>query len=372
MNTLSERYIKLANSHGSTTKTIQGALEWFKKNPLKSRRISFDGNRSSVKSIPRSLRWSDEERNVKRAGKDKKFRKSFLEKTRNEIRKLTIPFKNPSLAEITAYQNNIENVEIKLKELTNRFVVLTGKPSSISSVVKLDGILVHTPPVEIARKMGCKIDLTGKDSSVSSTKKSSYLLSSPGRTFWRWGRPMKYQRCTRDNYIRSFAVIRNSQTIDVAFHIKEFSITLPNEYLWIQDQNGLKIVIANSRQDDYHPTMSDLLEKNVVSHLIRLIHHNRENRLKVESQRMADIAEMEGVYICVGDSIRAGNCKAGTKSFIERNELDVKKHYTATELSKIANGDWGRVRLAIKAAMIRNKREIDVGFSKLEEHYTNI
>jgi hypothetical protein len=91
-------------------------------------------------------------------------------------------------------------------------------------------------------------------------------------------------------------------------------------------------------------------------------------RLRWAAENAAEIAQNEGVFVCLADSIRAGNCKIGTLNFAERHRLDTSRHYTAIELLAQANGDAGRVRLAITAARFRHNQEMDRGYCDLSEH----
>lgn len=81
-----------------------------------------------------------------------------------------------------------------------------------------------------------------------------------------------------------------------------------------------------------------------------------------------DRGEAAGVYVCAADSVRAGNCRAGTESFATRHGLDTRRHYMAGELAALANGDAYRVRGAIIAALRRHRTEMTRGYAMLSEH----
>jgi hypothetical protein len=127
-------------------------------------------------------------------------------------------------------------------------------------------------------------------------------------------------------------------------------------------------VVENSRQDDYHPSASDLIKENAGDKIAEKVWQNHKVRLETKAREAAALAGMEGVVVCVADSRRAGNCEAGTFSFATRHNLDPRQHYPAAELVQIANGDSSRVRLAITAAVLRHKREMERGYSELAEH----
>jgi hypothetical protein len=92
------------------------------------------------------------------------------------------------------------------------------------------------------------------------------------------------------------------------------------------------------------------------------------NREETALAVLVERGEADDVYICAADSIRAGNCKAGTESYASRHALDVHRHYRAGELRKQANGDARFVRAAILAGLRRTRRENQQGFALLEEH----
>jgi hypothetical protein len=54
--------------------------------------------------------------------------------------------------------------------------------------------------------------------------------------------------------------------------------------------------------------------------------------------------------------------------FAINHRLDPRRHYKATELLQMANGEAGRVRLVIRAACNRHRSEVERGFSNLSDH----
>lgn len=75
-----------------------------------------------------------------------------------------------------------------------------------------------------------------------------------------------------------------------------------------------------------------------------------------------------GVAVCLADSLRAGNCRAGSLSFAGRHGLDPSRHYSAGELLAQSNGDARFVRAAVLAALRRERREQAAGFCVLADH----
>lgn len=83
---------------------------------------------------------------------------------------------------------------------------------------------------------------------------------------------------------------------------------------------------------------------------------------------LVERGEADGVYVCLADSLRAGNCRAGSESYAARHNLDASRHYPAGDLRSIANGDAKFVRAAIIAAFRRHSREMRQGFALLSDH----
>ncbi len=132
------------------------------------------------------------------------------------------------------------------------------------------------------------------------------------------------------------------------------------------DNNGIKLVRG---RDDYHPSATDLVSENPIQEMIRVLEQNTAIRLKNELELSAEIAQAEGVYVCAKDSLRVGNCLAGTLNFAKNNGIDVKRHYSANELLKLSiRSDYQRFKLVIKAACRRFKTEMERGYSLLEDH----
>ena len=233
---------------------------------------------------------------------------------------------------------------------------------------ELPGVGIYGFSADFARKFGVTgVIMRGHDATVKSTRRTSYGHHAEGETEWKNGTPVNYTRATHDNYVRSFALIRadDARTVDYAFHITAVSLTLPEGYAWGVDSHGLRAIFG---ADDYHVSAADLLAKNAVEKIVGYTTANAATRRQRAAELLAETADAEGVYCCVADSLRAGNCLVGTRGFAERHQLDIHRHYHAPELLQISNGDTGRVRLVIQAA--RNQARIDAerGYSLLSEH----
>jgi hypothetical protein len=102
------------------------------------------------------------------------------------------------------------------------------------------------------------------------------------------------------------------------------------------------------------------------STLTQHINKNRERRAQLRAQVLAEAADIEGVYVCAADSLTAGNCREGTRGWIDTKNLDTRKHYKATEILRLV--DSQRVALVIASAVRRHRAEIKNGFADLQQH----
>ena len=176
---------------------------------------------------------------------------------------------------------------------------------------------------------------------------------------------MSYSRAENITYVRSIGLVKNPQTLVADLNGRKITVTLPEGIRWDIDVNGLRAVRG---RDDYHIDADDLLMADPLAQITLLLDKNAALRRETELRQAAEQAENEGVYVCLADSLRAGNCRAGSESFASRHHLDTRKHYPALELLKQANGDGQRVKLAITAAKLRHSREMAQGFALLTEH----
>lgn len=307
---------------------------------------------------------------AKRAKKDRVFRSKFLKKINRQIAAL-VNVKRGTLSEITAANNSRDVRRREIDALVGQKSLALGRKVVVVAILPknsdLPGVKVGGFSADFARKHGVTgINMSGKDATIAATSRTSYGHHSAGETTWRNGKPVHYSRATHDNYVRSFALIRadDPRTVDFAFHVTEVAVTLPDGR-WDVDANGLRAVCG---PDDYHPTAPELLAKNCAETIVGKIRANAETRAKFAAEKLAEAADMEGVYVCIADSLRAGNCLAGTQNFAALHNIDCRRHYQALEILRQANGDESRVRLAIRAAISRTREENERGFANLSDH----
>ncbi len=157
----------------------------------------------------------------------------------------------------------------------------------------------------------------------------------------------------------------------------------PRGYRWDRDKNGLRIVSLSDQRRDYHPDSDDLrsydaralAKKAAKLYAVRKTQaakakeEARLAKLSADEQtRLIAKAEREGATVCLKDSLKAGNCRAGSEQFAHRHNLDPTKHYKPSQLLRIANGDAHRVKLVVAVALRRHRHEMAVGYAMLEDH----
>lgn len=314
--------------------------------------------------LAQRARKSDPEAKAARAGHKRKQYLSALTRRENDILRPPV-----TMDGMIAAIDGRQRAKMDLTEIARLRAIVTGKKQEPKKLnIKDYAIKINGWTAAFARKHKAEIRMTGKNWELYSSLSRSHIDHTPGETIWKNGRPKSYTRATCDNYVRSFAVMWSSTTIDGIFHATRYSVTLPDGYAWGKDANGLKAYDTTSTRDDYHPEVSDLLADDAADLIIKKIIENRETRRAMEARAIAEKAAMEGVWVCLADSIRAGNCKSGTIAFCNRHALDPSRHYTAQEIFNIANGDASWARLAITAATLRHQREMRQGYSELSDH----
>lgn len=186
-------------------------------------------------------------------------------------------------------------------------------------------------------------------------------------------------RCTYTHY--TYTPLVQSYGVNVGkaiyFHFDGTvrRVIAPRGYRWETDSNGIRLVSLSDPQADYHPTAGELLAgmRSVVAKLrenLRIRRESFKKQNKKQKQQAAAVkrAEREGATVCIADSIRAGNCVAGSINWAKRHGLEPQQHYRPSQVLALANGDIQRVALVVTIALKRHRREMERGFALLEEH----
>lgn len=183
-----------------------------------------------------------------------------------------------------------------------------------------------------------------------------------------WRKKSTFQRWL---VVESWARV-HSLRIEYHLHGRVATIPAPRGYRWDSDANGLVLV---GRAGDYHPTASELIDAagDKCRGLIAKLKENAAIRKvaakKAKQQlKMVRRAEREGARICLADSLRAGNCRAGSTNWARNHNLDPAQHYKPTQVLALANGDASRVAIVAAAAIRRHQQEMQRGYCELAEH----
>lgn len=305
---------------------------------------------------PRSERWGQDERENRRAKADPKFRAKLLR---------TLTRKAKKIASIKGIQGNPERIVewydqryrtliiSDFAEIARRYKIVAGRKIPVSFPDQIPGCALVSIDEEMARKIKAPLGRIGKDAQILGTLRTSYLgYSEPGTA-------------TRDKYVTSFGTIDpQSGVARFRFHRTHFEISAPDGFYWDIDAHGLRMV--DSHGNDYHPDAEDIINDLDIPETIA---ENAAARELERTRLAAEKAEVEGVWVSLADSIKAGNCRAGTESWGRQNGLYAQAHYHATDLIPLAvNGYGQRVRIAISVAARRHRKEMEQGYCLLADH----
>lgn len=315
--------------------------------------------------VPRSKRFPDLERAQKRLAAQPSYRKILERELRQAARKLSIPPLDLSVERVENWLGDRERLHFRASSLFHNFDLKMMREDLVLPKLRVTFEDAHFWGIETSRR--------GKNFSCSPTYGKSRFEHAAGETTWKHGLPKSYERARNDTYVRSFARPAKTGThADIIYHESKYRLAAPVGYRWGIDTHGLNLYSVSNPTDNYHPSASECwkarecAQKNIVER----IEENRARRIAVEAEAMANRRSLEGVYVCIADSRRAGNCESGSLSFCEGCGFDARRHYPAVDILQKANGDTARALLACRAAAKRQAEETQRGYSILSEHRT--
>lgn len=206
----------------------------------------------------------------------------------------------------------------------------------------------------------------------------------------RYSKACKYTRYTYSPMVQSFGYLINKSSMYIRIDSNRGTISRlissPRGFHFCIDNNGLKLQSNSIKSMDYHFTALDLIvgnsERNPLKTIVNKCKANYQTRkqAKLQSAIFSDDpkqvnkvireAERLKVQISVVDSIKAGNCLAGTQVWAMRNHLSTSNHYQIQSITDKLDGEnRDRVKLVILRAIERTKQELDRGYSLLQDHY---
>ena len=146
---------------------------------------------------------------------------------------------------------------------------------------------------------------------------------------------------------------------------EHYTIPAGRGYRWAIDANGICVVrLADGA--DYHPNSDEIRAGRGT--IIAALRERAETRKKTAADAKRDAKILAaaceaGIWICLADSIAAGNCKTGTEIYARQHGLDIRRHYRAESL--LADGDSRRIALAVLAAQRRQVRDMARGYAEI-------
>jgi len=152
----------------------------------------------------------------------------------------------------------------------------------------------------------------------------------------------------------------------------------PRGWVFGQDRLGLYVVRRSEKRIRYRFHFDSASLRSIRTlHNAALDHeHNqraadREQRERKRRQRERE-AEIQramgvGVYVGLRDSVRAGNCPAGSRTWAKNHGLDARQYYPIAVIRRLANvnGNRHQVERACEAAIDRTVRDMERGFCEL-------
>lgn len=308
---------------------------------------------------------------VKRARADKRFRKTLLAQLRRELGR----YRNHvpgNLDEAIALSNGWSTVNQQVKVLRDKIQAITGKDEPRKEwawTPKRSDLPLTTEDIPMLKKLGINWSSAGKDLDVESTRTESRHEYEAGSTEWKNGAPKKYNRTVNNWYVRTLIMPdrKDQRTARAIVHDTTYTVTLPEGYRWAIDEVG--VAAFDPEGHEFHPMSRDIARRDAAAHIVAQITELAAKRLAdTRAAESVERAELEGAMICLRDSLRAGNCEAGTRNFAVRHGLDPARHYSPSALLRVANGDSHRVRLAVAVGLRRHRHEMAQGFALLEDH----
>jgi hypothetical protein len=204
------------------------------------------------------------------------------------------------------------------------------------------------------------------------------------KLFERGSNNNRHQRSTfkRGVYVNSTATCLGQRVAVLTLGNQVHEVPAPKGYYWGKDALGLKLI---GRAGEYHPDTDDLIAggKECVRLLKRNAQRRKAHRLVIQlqertkkekqKQQLAVLkkAEREGATVCLADSLKAGNCRAGSMSWASLHGLDPSRHYTPSEVLAQANGQADRVAIVVAFALRRHIGEMQRGYCNLADHVFN-
>jgi hypothetical protein len=123
-------------------------------------------------------------------------------------------------------------------------------------------------------------------------------------------------------------------------------ITLPHNWYWDCNDNGLRIVNRDNPDCDYRPDCDQLRRAEYHPDIVQDWIYSA-----IDKGQFVDMVKL--VKVTIGDSLRAGNCLRGTVQFARQNNLGDTTDIYAGVLGNILARFNGRAKFAVDMAIAR-------------------
>ena len=163
--------------------------------------------------------------------------------------------------------------------------------------------------------------------------------------------------------------VGNGQRLLWRFGLREGSVDAPIGWSWKVDDEGMALVSESDQDADCHISAEYLVGPYTVDEMAEHALLQADRRRAARALREAEMEELRGVAVCWKDARRLGHCAEGVRSWARRHGIDTRRHFPADLLVR-KHGDDSRVRTIATAALARHRREIERGYSYLEDHAT--
>lgn len=182
-------------------------------------------------------------------------------------------------------------------------------------------------------------------------------------TEWRSGRPRTLESASHEMSIRSYAVIvDDGREIEWAYGPRTGRSVAPSGWSWAIDPDGLRLLSRIADDCDYHPHAAELATQDARD-LARTAITAARRRRDLASRAVSGIPAGD-VAVWRADSIRAGNCAAGTDAWAARAGMRSRAWAWATE---VLSSGGSRAEMAVRAAAERVVRDLARGWTDLRE-----
>ena len=367
--TLRARIAQLAAEARSTARTLRGQLRAAVAYRRTGRGREYARPLAVIEYLrastaPTSSAGSDRARradpDAKRARDDRRYRGPYLARLRREERRLCAA---PAPTALREWSDGVVAARARLGEIARLRAIATGRAAAAPA--KTYPVLLVPIDADACRQVGYRPYGRCRDHALVPSRKPSRLDHRAAVTEWRNGHPRTaVSACARD-YVRSVAAIAGPD-LHYMLHTQSGVCSLPEGWCWDVDAQGLRAVRPDGA--DHHVSARDLLAG--VPELIATVERQAAARREAAALAEREAAELADVEVCAVDARRAGNCREGIAAWAAGHAIPVDRHVPAPVLVRLALHDpqESRVRLTLRVAAARHKRETTLGYCLLAEH----